>query len=81
MSTTQYVYEGAEFDIDYEVDWVDSKESTHAYITSIKHKDVEFLMILDKDLIKHFEEELNHRMFWDGADLPYDHKYVLESQL
>ncbi|CAB4136166.1 hypothetical protein UFOVP566_61 [uncultured Caudovirales phage] len=79
MTTIEYVYEGATFVIEYEVDWVDSKESTHAYVTSIKHKDVEFLLILDKDLIKHFEEEVNERLFWDGIDPYIDHKYHQES--
>jgi hypothetical protein len=79
MSVTQYVYEGATFDIEYEIDWVDDKECTWAYITSIMHKDVEFLMILHKDLIKHFEEEVNERLSWDGIDPPYDHKYLEES--
>jgi hypothetical protein len=81
MNITQYVYEGAVFDIEYEIDWVDAKESTWAYITSILHKDVEFLMILDKELIKHFEEEVNHQLFWDGPDVPYDHKYREETYL
>jgi len=79
MNLTQYVYEGAVFDIEYEIDWVDAKESTYAYITSISHRGVDFLLILDKDLIKHFEEEVNSRLAWDGADIPYDHKYREES--
>jgi len=80
MNLTQYVYEGAVFDIEYEIDWSDSKDCTHAYITSISHKDVDFLLILDKDLIKHFEEEVNSRISWDGVDIPYDHKYIEESK-
>jgi len=79
MTTTEYVYEGATFVLEYEIDWSDSRDCTYAYITSISHKGVEFLLILDKDLIKHFEEEVNNRLFWDSVDIPYDHKYI-ESQ-
>jgi len=79
MNTTEYTYEGATFLIEYEIDWVDAKESTHAYIISIKHKGVEFMDILHKETIDFFEEEVNNRLFWDGADIPYDHKYREES--
>lgn len=79
MNETQYQYEGATFDIQYEIDWVDAKESTHAYITSIKHKGTEFMEILPKETIDFFEDELNNLLAWDGFDLPYDHKYREES--
>ena len=80
MTTIEYVYEGATFVIEYEIDWSDSRDCTHAYVTSIKHKDVEFLLIFDKELIKHFEEQVNERLFWDGIDPYIDHKYYQESQ-
>ena len=80
MTTIEYVYEGATFEIEYEIDWVDSKESTHAYVISIKHKKVEFIEILHKDIIDFFEEEVNERLFWDGIDPYIDHKYHEESQ-
>jgi len=70
MNTIEYVYEGATFEIEYEIDWVDSKESTYAYVTSVKHKGVEFMDILHKETIDFFEEEVNERLFWDGID-PY----------
>jgi hypothetical protein len=70
MNTIEYVYEGATFQIEYEIDWVDSKESTYAYVTSVKHKGVEFMDILHKETIDFFEGEVNERLFWDGID-PY----------
>jgi hypothetical protein len=70
MNTIEYVYEGATFEIEYEIDWVDSKESTYAYVTSVKHKGVEFMDILHKETIDFFEGEVNERLFWDGID-PY----------
>ena len=79
MTTTEYVYEGATFEIEYEIDWVDAKESTHAYIISIKHKGVEFMDILHKETIDFFEEEVNELLFWDGIDPYIDHKYREES--
>ena len=79
MTTTEYVYEGATFEIEYEIDWVDAKESTHAYIISIKHKGVEFMDILHKETIDFFEGEVNERLFWDGIDPYIDHKYREES--
>tara|TARA_R110000868_G_scaffold163599_3_gene395855 strand:+ start:399 stop:644 length:246 start_codon:yes stop_codon:yes gene_type:complete len=79
MTTIEYVYEGATFLIEYEIDWVDAKESTHAYIISIKHKGVEFMDILHKETIDFFEGEVNERLFWDGIDPYIDHKYREES--
>jgi len=70
MTSIEYTYEGATFEIEYEIDWVDSKESTYAYITSVKHKGVEFMDILHKETIDFFEGEVNERLFWDGID-PY----------
>jgi hypothetical protein len=79
MNETQYQYEGATFDIQYEIDWRDSRDSTYASIISIKHKGVEFMDILHKETIDFFEEELNNRIAWDGIDPQYDHKYERES--
>lgn len=80
MTTIEYVYEGATFEIEYEIDWVDAKESTYAYVISIKHKGVEFIEILHKEIIDFFEGEVNERLFWDGIDPYIDHKYIEESQ-
>lgn len=58
---TEYTYEGATFEIEYEVDWMDSKENTYLNIVSIKHAGVEFWDILPLDTIKFIEEKLNDR--------------------
>jgi hypothetical protein len=80
MNTTEYTYEGATFLIEYEIDWSDSRDSTYAYIISIKHQGVEFIEILHKEIIDFFAEEVNERLFWDGIDPYIDHKYHEESQ-
>ena len=59
---TDYTYEGATFEIEYDIDWSDSKAATWASIWSITHNGVEFIDILSRDLVKFFEEELNNRM-------------------
>lgn len=58
---TEFVYEGATFEIECEVDWWDSKENTYLNIVSIKHAGVEFWDILPLDTIKFIEEKLNDR--------------------
>jgi hypothetical protein len=59
MNTTEYTYEGAVFDIEYEVNSLDEPTETWTSIWSIKHNGVEFLDILSKDLIRHLEEQLD----------------------
>ena len=59
MTQTEYTYEGAVFDIEYEVNSLDEPTETWTSIWSIKHNGVEFLDILSKDLIKHLEEQLD----------------------
>jgi hypothetical protein len=58
---TEFVYEGATFEIECDVDWMDSKEHTYLTIVSIKHAGVEFWDILPLDTIKFIEEKLNDR--------------------
>jgi hypothetical protein len=62
MTQTEYTYEGAVFDIEYEVNSLDEPTETWTSIWSIKHNGVEFLDILSKDLIKHLEEQLDKTM-------------------
>jgi hypothetical protein len=59
MNTTEYTYEGAVFEIEYEVNNLDEPTETWTSIWSIKHNGVEFLDILSKDLIRHLEEQLD----------------------
>jgi len=59
---TEYTYEGATFEIEYEVDWVDSEDNTFLIIVSIKHAGVEFWDILPVDTIQFIEEHINYRM-------------------
>lgn len=65
MGTWTYTVDGAEFEIDYEIDWVDDRETTQAYISSIKHKGVEFLDLLRKDLVDFITEKLNEHVDYD----------------
>jgi hypothetical protein len=62
MTQTEYTYEGAVFDIEYEVNSLDEPTETWTSIWSIKHNGVEFLDILSKDLIRHLEEQLDKTM-------------------
>jgi hypothetical protein len=62
MNTTEYTYEGAVFEIEYEVNRLDEPTETWTSIWSIKHKGVEFLDILSKDLIIYLEEQLDKTM-------------------
>ena len=59
MTTTEYTYEGAVFEIEYEVNSLDEPTETWTSIWSVKHNGVEFLDILSKDLIRHLEEQLD----------------------
>ena len=59
MTTTKYIYEGAVFEIEYEVNSLDEPTETWTSIWSVKHNGVEFLDILSKDLIRHLEEQLD----------------------
>ena len=59
---TEYTYEGATFELECEVDWVDSKEGTGMSIVSIKHANVEFWDILPLSTIQFIEEQINNRM-------------------
>jgi len=59
MNTTEYTYEGAVFEIEYEVNSLDEPTETWTSIWSIKHQGVEFIDILSKDLLKWIEEQLN----------------------
>jgi hypothetical protein len=65
MTQTEYTYEGAVFEIEYEVNSLDEPTETWTSIWSIKHNGVEFLDILSKDLIKHLEEQLDKTMLGD----------------
>jgi len=59
MNETQFTYEGAVFDIEYEINRLDEPTETWTSIWSIKHQGVEFFDILSKDLLKWIEEQLN----------------------
>ena len=59
MTTTEYTYEGAVFEIEYEINSLDEPTETWTSIWSVKHNGVEFLDILSKDLIRHLEEQLD----------------------
>lgn len=59
MNITEYTYEGALFVIEYKVNSVDEPTETWTSIWSIKHKGVEFLDILSKDLIRYLEQQLD----------------------
>jgi hypothetical protein len=65
MGTWTYTVDEAEFEIDYEIDWVDDRETTRAYITSIKHKGIEFLDLLRKDLVDFISEKLNEHVDYE----------------
>ena len=57
--TTIATYEGAVFEIEYDVVRCDDPKKEWISIWSIKHKGVEFIDIIGKDLVKHFEEKLD----------------------
>jgi len=59
MNETQFTYEGAVFDIEYDINRLDEPTETWTSIWSIKHQGVEFIDILSKDLLKWIEEQLN----------------------
>jgi hypothetical protein len=59
---TEYTYEGATFEVECDVDWMDSKDNTFATIVSIKHAGVEFWDILPLSTIQFIEEQINNRM-------------------
>ena len=65
MGTWTYTVDGAEFEVDYEIDWVDDRETTRAYISSIKHKGVEFLDLLSKGIVEYLSEKLNEHVDYD----------------
>jgi len=65
MGTWTYTVDDAEFEIDYEIDWVDDRETTQAYITSIKHKGVEFVDLIRKDLVVYLSEKLNEHVDYE----------------
>jgi hypothetical protein len=65
MTITEYTYEGAVFEIEYEVNSLDEPTETWTSIWSIKHKGVEFMDILSKDLIMYFEEQLDKTLMED----------------
>jgi hypothetical protein len=65
MSEVQFTYEGAVFDIEYDVSRLDEPTETWISIWSIKHQGVEFLDILSKDLLKWIEEQLNNKLLGD----------------
>lgn len=58
MTLTKYTYEGAEFEIAYDVIRCDDPRKEWISIWSITHNGVEFFDILGKDLIRHLEEQL-----------------------
>jgi len=58
MNIIEYTYEGAEFEIAYDVIRCDDPRKEWVSIWSIKHNGVEFLDILSKDLIRYLEEQL-----------------------
>ena len=60
---TDYTYEGATFEIEYDIDWSDSK--ARASIWSVKFNNVEFIDMLSDGTLFHFEEELNNRLSED----------------
>jgi len=59
MNQIQFTYEGAVFDIEYDINRLDEPTETWTSIWSIKHQGVEFIDILSKDLLKWIEEQLN----------------------
>ena len=59
MNTTKYTYEGAVFEIAYDVIKCDDPRKKWVSIWSNTHNGVEFFDILGKDLIKHLEEQLD----------------------
>ena len=59
MNQIQFTYEGAVFDIEYDINRLDEPTETWTSIWSIKHHGVEFIDILSKDLLKWIEEQLN----------------------
>jgi hypothetical protein len=65
MSITEYIYEGAVFEIEYEVNRLDEPTETWTSIWSIKHQGVEFMDILSKNLIMYLEEQLDKTLVGD----------------
>jgi hypothetical protein len=62
VNTIQFTYENAVFDIEYEVSRLDEPMETWVNIWSIKHKGVEFLDILSKELLAWMEEQLSTKL-------------------
>ena len=62
---TDDTYEGATFEIEYDIDWSDSRNNTWASIYSIKHNGVEFIDIVSEKVVQHLEERLNDRLSED----------------
>jgi hypothetical protein len=65
VNTIQFTYEGAVFDIEYEVNSLDEPTETWVNIWSIKHQGVEFLDILSKELLMWMEEKLSTKLLGD----------------
>jgi len=65
MNITEYTYEGAVFEIAYDVIKCDDPRKEWISIWSITHNSVEFFDILSKDLIKFLEEQLDKKMLGD----------------
>jgi len=65
MTTTEYTYEGAVFEIAYDVIKCDDPRKEWVSIWSITHNGVEFFDILSKDLIRFFEEQIEKKMLED----------------
>ena len=65
MNTTKYTYEGAVFEIAYDVIKCDDPRKEWVSIWSIMHNDVQFFDILSKDLIRFFEEQIEKKMLED----------------
>lgn len=59
MTFINYTYEGAVFEIAYDVIRCDDFRKEWVSIWSITHNGVEFIDILSKDLIKYLEEQLD----------------------
>jgi hypothetical protein len=65
MNEIQFTYEGAIFDIEYEVNRLDEPTETWVNIWSIKHQGVEFLDILSDSLLAWMEEQLSTKLLGD----------------
>lgn len=59
-----YTIEGVEFDVVYEVDGVNDRDTTQKYLVSVKHNGFEFIELLDKKWLDLITEDLN----WDDDD-------------